>query len=812
MIACDCVCRCGRGQTQRIHTSFKYLANKAHKLLFSMTTDKGSQKLRHLKYREKIGGRFPTPSKIDIQVVGSGGRGTPKAVLLSTDHSKYLFNCGEGTQRIATEFKMRLSKLENIFITHKNWDNVGGLLGMGLTLEAMKVPRVIIHGPPGVESVAMMAKGFAESTSMVLEKKELGDGNFEDSAFKIDYVPFYKKGFDPGQLEQQLEKLKESQPEKKRHKQAPIENAIAVAYICWPVPPQRRIILEKCVELGIETGPVLGRLKNGESITLENGNVVHPDQVLSDPEVAHPVIIVECPDEQYLESLLENQQLASHQERDNTDPQKPAIIIHMTSASVYRSQQYQDWMSRFGSATQHLVLNELASDVAFEGVYRYQSQLHLVHPTIFPTLRHLPPVSEACDDDDAVAEGEEGSGKEKNDGASQDASVVLGATNLLFQYRPRKGFCSEQCVHLDGKAYVAEALEQPDVQTVLEDLHQNLREIESKVTGSIETRNRFPRLVFLGTGSSVPSKGRNVSGLLVHLSEDSTVMLDCGEGTSGQLYRHFGSQTDDILRSLKAVFVSHLHADHHMGLFSLLRDRKAALELSGGEVTPALLLAPVQITRWLHFYHEQVEPVKHLFRLIPHQKLMPHMLQLPESLQMHSEVLEQISLSHYEPVEVDHCPNSFGVSMVHKDGWKLVFSGDTMPCERLVTSGEGCDVLVHEATHEDDLLEESKMKKHSTTSQAVDIGQRMGAKFILLNHFSQRYAKIPVFTNTVPTNVGIAFDNMNVSLQELPLLPHFIPALKALFAEEHADLEAKARKRLRKKEIQAQKQAQAIRS
>ena len=46
--------------------------------------------------------------------------------------------------------------------------------------------------------------------------------------------------------------------------------------------------------------------------------------------------------------------------------------------------------------------------------------------------------------------------------------------------------------------------------------------------------------------------------------EDATLILDCGEGTSGQLYRHYGEQAADILRNLKAVFVSHLHADHHM--------------------------------------------------------------------------------------------------------------------------------------------------------------------------------------------------------------------------------------------------------
>ncbi|KAK7466640.1 hypothetical protein BaRGS_00037248, partial [Batillaria attramentaria] len=600
---------------------------------------------------------------------------------------------------------------------------------------------------------------------------------------------------------------------RKRHKVAPTENAIAVAYICWPVPSQRRIILEKCIDLGIETGPVLGKLKNGESITLENGNVVHPDQVLSDPEIAQPIIILECPSEDYLDSMLANPELAVHQNCDETDPKKPAVVIHMTPVEVYKQRQYQDWMARFGSGTEHLVLNELTSDVAFEGVYRYQSQLHLVHPTIFPTLRHLTPGLEACEVHGSLVDGE----RENETGADLlSSSVVLGCTNLLYQYRPRKGFSRVHCVHLDQKAYVTEALEQSNVQTVLEDLHQELKETDTHAaTNSVavsDAWNNYPRLVFLGTGSSVPSKGRNVSGLLVHLSEDATMILDCGEGTSGQLYRHYGNQTDDILRSLRAVFVSHLHADHHLGLFSLLRDRKAALESDGREVTPVLLLAPIQLARWLHFYHDHVEPVKPMFRHLPHQKLLPHMTELPENKEMLAEVLQQISLSHYEPVEVDHCPNAFGVSMVHQDGWKLVFSGDTMPCERLVKAGKGCDVLVHEATHEDDLVEESKMKKHSTTSQAIGIGQRMGAKFILLNHFSQRYAKIPVFSSTVPNNVGIAFDNMNVSLRELPLLPRFIPALKVLFAEEHADLEAKAKKRLKKKELKAQKVAQTAKS
>ncbi|KAL8603885.1 hypothetical protein ACOMHN_049703 [Nucella lapillus] len=771
--------------------------------------------LRHLKYRDKIGGKFPVPSVIDVQVVGSGGKGTPKCVLLTTDHSKYLFNCGEGTQRIATEFKMRLSKLENIFITHKNWDNIGGLLGMGLTLEGMKVPKVVIHGPPGVENVAMMAKGFAESTSMVIEKKPLSDESFEDSAFKIEYVPFCKKDFDPEKLEQLMEERATSEPEKKKQRQAPMENAVAVAYICWPHPPQRRIILEKCVDLGIEKGPVLGRLKNGESITLENGTVVCPDQVLSDPEVMQPILVVDCPTEDYLESLMSSQKLSAHQVSPDSEGTTLSLVVHMTPVQVFRTDRYQHWMGRFSDKTEHLVLNELTSDVAFEGVYRYQSRLHLVHGTIFPHLRHLPVDRwhSGCAQNGPLGDTVEA--------LANKAGVVPGCSNLRFQYRPRKGFNRDQCVQLDHEAYITEAMQQEDTEQVLDELRQHTAGLHQQGTGAQQAMEQeeegsegrvvvadpadsgqsHPRLTFLGTGSSVPSKGRNVSGLLVHLREDCTMILDCGEGTSGQLYRHYGDQTAHVMRSLRAVFVSHLHADHHMGLFSLLLDRKEALEAAGEEVTPVLLLAPIQIARWLHFYDNQVEPVQHLFQLKPLQDLLPHKLELEEQKDSYRQVLEQLSLTQLLPVEVEHCPNAFGVALTHTDGWKLVFSGDTMPCQRLVTAGQDCDILVHEATHEDDLEEEAKRKRHSTTSQAIDIGQRMGARFIVLNHFSQRYAKIPIFSKPVPENVGIAFDNMTVSMQELPLLSHFIPALKTLFAEEHAELEAKTLKRNKRKEM-----------
>lgn len=64
--------------------------------------------------------------------------------------NRYLFNCGEGTQRLAHEHKVKLSRLEHIFITSKTWRNIGGLPGLSLTLQGVGVPRIVLHGPEGL--------------------------------------------------------------------------------------------------------------------------------------------------------------------------------------------------------------------------------------------------------------------------------------------------------------------------------------------------------------------------------------------------------------------------------------------------------------------------------------------------------------------------------------------------------------------------------------------------------------------------------------------------------------------------------------
>lgn len=58
--------------------------------------------------------------------------------------------------------------------------------------------------------------------------------------------------------------------------------------------------------------------------------------------------------------------------------------------------------------------------------------------------------------------------------------------------------------------------------------------------------------------------------------------MDCGEGTYGQLVRLLGiSESDQVLRKLTAVYISHLHADHHIGFIRLLQARRRAFQQVG---------------------------------------------------------------------------------------------------------------------------------------------------------------------------------------------------------------------------------------
>ena len=82
--------------------------------------------------------------------------------------------------------------------------------------------------------------------------------------------------------------------------------------------------------------------------------------------------------------------------------------------------------------------------------------------------------------------------------------------------------------------------------------------------------------------------------------------------------------------------------------------------------------------------------------------------------------------------------------------------------------GKGSTVLLHEATFDDELQGDAMAKKHSTTSEALGVGRAMGAKRVLLTHFSQRYQKIPSMS-AMPAEVKLEDTENEESPMDSPI-------------------------------------------
>ncbi|MCT7656407.1 MBL fold metallo-hydrolase [Oceanimonas sp. NS1] len=97
-------------------------------------------------------------------------------------------------------------------------------------------------------------------------------------------------------------------------------------------------------------------------------------------------------------------------------------------------------------------------------------------------------------------------------------------------------------------------------------------------------------LVFLGTSSGVPTRGRSLSAVALRRHKAKTwLLVDCGEGTQHRLLRAPLS-----LHWLQAVCITHLHGDHCYGLPGLL----ASAGLNG-RTAPLTIIGPAGLQAWV---------------------------------------------------------------------------------------------------------------------------------------------------------------------------------------------------------------------
>ncbi|XP_066188238.1 zinc phosphodiesterase ELAC protein 2 [Sylvia atricapilla] len=754
---------------------------------------------RHVWARERrrnAGTGLAGPNTVYVQVVAAGSRDAGAAVYVFSEFNRYLFNCGEGTQRAMQEHKLKISHLDSIFLSRVSWANVGGLPGMILTLKAIGLQRCVFLGPPKLQNYLKAIRLFpGPHKRMDLAVQLHTEPEYKDETMTVYQIPLTGKPLaaessppqspgaspqggnspkgpgSPRAAQQNLEEGKES-PKKTDdgQKSARRHPDLVTAFLCKVHPRKGKFLAAKAQELGLPVGtpailPIITALKNGESITFE-GKELLPEELCTPTDPGPVFLVLECPHEGFVDAVCQNETFRRYQE--GVPEHQVALVIHMTPEAVLRDSRYQQWMERFGPGTQHLVLNENSSAVHNPRSYKIQTQLNLIHPEIFPLLTTY---------------------QSKEAEAVCPVPIVRGECLLKYHLRPQQEWQRDAVTVCDPDAFVSEALDLPDFQTRVKECKESL----SAVPGNVSA---YPEIVFLGTGSAIPMKIRNVSSTLVNTSATRSLLLDCGEGTFGQLCRHYGEQVDQVLCNLVAVFVSHMHTDHHSGLVNILMERRRAFAALGQAFSPLFLVAPEQIMPWLHEYHNHCEEILGDIQMIPSQSLVKGCENIrPNAKEFLSSLLESYDLAEFQTCEVQHCKNAFACSVIHKSGWKVVYSGDTMPCMALVQMGKNANLLIHEATLEDGMEKEAIEKTHSTTSQAIQTGMKMNAEFIMLNHFSQRYAKIPLFSEDFSEKVGIAFDHMRVRFGDFPAIPKLIPPLKALFADDIVEMEERKERR-----------------
>jgi ribonuclease Z len=269
---------------------------------------------------------------------------------------------------------------------------------------------------------------------------------------------------------------------------------------------------------------------------------------------------------------------------------------------------------------------------------------------------------------------------------------------------------------------------------------------------------------FLGTSASRPTVERNVSSIAI-VREGETFLFDCGEGTQRQMMRYGVSFT------LEDIFLTHLHADHMLGVVGLIRTmalqgRVEPLRLWGPRTSGRLMRKaeqlgadrssfPLEITELSHGdcvrrkdYQIVAFDADHGgapalgFTLLEEERKgrfnpdLARELGIPEGPlwgQLHRG--EPVALPGGRVIE------SSVIVGPTRPGRKITVSGDTRPAQKTIDAAAGADLLVHESTFGDAESERAIETGHSTAREAATVARKAGVTRLALTHFSARYSR-----------------------------------------------------------------------
>lgn len=184
--------------------------------------------------------------------------------LLEERRSIWLFDCGEATQHQILHTSIKPSRMEKIFITHLHGDHIYGLPGLlsSRSFQGGETP-LTVYGPSGLKNfIETSLKVSGTYLKYSLNVVEIEEGViFEDDQFLVEAglldhgIPSY--GFRI--VEKDL---------------------------------PGTLLVEKLQEAGVQPGPIYKRIKAGESVTLEDGTLLNPDEFVGPKQRGRIVTIL----------------------------------------------------------------------------------------------------------------------------------------------------------------------------------------------------------------------------------------------------------------------------------------------------------------------------------------------------------------------------------------------------------------------------------------------------------------------------------------------------------------------------------------
>ena len=533
----------------------------------------------------------------------------------------------------------------------------------------------------------------------------------------------------------------------------------SVCYIIKNYPQRGKFNPKVAKELGVQPGKDFRALTEGKSVTTPDGKVVTPDQVLASGKEGGGFAIIELPDESYVGPLLSREEWSSKEVMDGV-----GAVIWILGPNLTEDPRLQNFMKKH-TEVQHIVSSKdcCSNYLALESPAAAAIRLHLLDSERFPIPVHSNDIP-----------------LPKAEGPRPYTKARAG---LTLQLEPKLELQEETIIqHLDTATVIKEMPK--EVLRLANTAREEIKSVEFEAKldeNQKDIPSKDAEVITLGTGSALPSKYRNVSATLLRVPGYGSYLFDCGENTLGQLKRVFGSELPEVLRDLKAIWISHLHADHHLGTASVIK--AWAHETSKEDFTKSNKLITASDDGMINWLKEYCEVADY------GQDRVEHIILNPASGYDHQfspEGTKKFGLRSIQACPVEHCHGALAVVFNFPNGFKVAYSGDCRPSNEFVKIGQGATLLIHEATFDDELKGDAYAKKHSTTSEALGVGKRMNARRILLTHFSQRYQKIPIMdSHGGKDQVAIvAFDYMKVKVGDFAKLEAFKPALMKLYEVE----------------------------